>query len=497
MAQFLKVLPSLTISNKPMKKNYRYKYFFGIADLFVLMFSFLVSIFVLRNNSSMNFFEFYGSIPEILSLVLLISLIILLIFQYNGLYRLDIILNRTSHFTQILKAIYYSSLKIVLLSFLLDSRTIIDSRLLFVFFFLVSIGLLFVIRVELLKWLFIELSQSSFRRNVIIVGDGKAGKLLATKLIYENPLGLNILGFVDDERHAGDFVVAGKKVLGNLENLKEILGNNQVDELIIAIDNESYEKFFDVVDYCKTFDVPIRMTSNLLEVVNQRLKIEKYADIPVIDVSPQYNDNFTLGLKRISDVLIAMVAMFLLLPFMAFIAVLVKLSSPGPILFKQKRIGKDGVEFDFYKFRSMKHIKGEDEDRKKKMLEFMKNGADKNASDTKVVNESRVTRIGKIIRKTSLDELPQLFNVIKGDMSLVGPRPCLPYEFENYPEWQKRRVSVIPGCTGVWQVWGRSLVTYQESVVLDLYYINNMSPWLDIQLIFQTVPVMLFSRGAK
>ena len=187
----------------------------------------------------------------------------------------------------------------------------------------------------------------------------------------------------------------------------------------------------------------------------------------------------------------------MLSPFMVFIAGMVKFSSPGPIFFKQKRVGKDGVEFDFFKFRSMKQIKGEDEDRKKMMIEFMKNGADKGASDTKVINESRVTWIGNIIRKTSLDELPQLFNVIKGDMSLVGPRPCLPYEFENYDEWQKRRVSVIPGCTGVWQVWGRSIVTFQESVVLDLYYINNMSPWLDIQLIFQTVPVMLFSRGAK
>jgi len=374
---------------------------------------------------------------------------------------------------------------------------ILDSRLLFVFFFLVSIGLLFLIRVELLKWVFVELSQTSFKRNVIIVGNGKSGKLLATKLLYENPLGLNILGFVDEERHIGDFVVAGKKVLGNLDDLAEIVHSRIVDELIIAIDNESYERFFDIVDHCKVLNVPIRMTSNLLDVVSQRLQIEKYSDIPVIDVAPQYNDSFTLGLKRLSDVLIASFGIIILLPVFTIIALLVKFSSPGPIFFKQKRIGKGGVEFDFYKFRSMKLIKGEDEDRKKKMIEFMKNGADKNASDTKVVNESRVTRIGKIIRKTSLDELPQLFNVIKGDMSLVGPRPCLPYEFENYPEWQKRRVSVIPGCTGVWQVWGRSLVTYQESVVLDLYYINNMSPWLDIQLIFQTVPVMLFSRGAK
>ncbi|HQI39732.1 MAG: hypothetical protein B6D44_12555 [Ignavibacteriales bacterium UTCHB2] len=497
MAQFLNVMKSLTISINHMKKNYKYKYFFGISDFFILIFSFLVSIFALRNNTSLNFFEFYGSIPEILSLVVLISLIILIIFQYNGLYRLDIILNRTSHFTQILKAIYYSSLKIVLLSFLLDSRTVIDSRLLFVLFFLISIGLLFVIRVELLKWLFIELSQSSFKRNVIIVGDGKPGKLLATKLIYENPLGLNILGFVDDTRRVGDFVVAGKRVLGSLENLQEVLNNYQVDELIIAIENESYEKFFDVVDYCKTFGVPIRITSNLLDVVNQKLKIEKYSDIPVIDVSPQYNDSFTIGLKRISDVVIASFAILFLSPVMAFIATMVKFSSPGPILFKQKRIGKDGKEFNFYKFRSMKQLKGEDEERKKMMIEFMKNSANQNGSDTKIINESRVTWIGKIIRKTSLDELPQLFNVIKGDMSLVGPRPCLPYEFENYDEWQKRRVSVIPGCTGVWQVWGRSIVTFQESIVLDLYYINNMSPWLDIQLMFQTVPVMLFSKGAK
>lgn len=480
-----------------MKKNYRYKYFFGIADFTILLFSFLVSIFILRNNDSVNFFTFYSAIPGILLLIFVISLIILLTFQYNGLYRLDIILNRATHFTHILKAIYYSSLQIVLLSFILDSNMILDSRLLFVFFFLVSIGLLFLIRVELLKWVFVELSQTSFKRNVIIVGNGKSGKLLATKLLYENSLGLNILGFVDEERHTGDFVVAGKKVLGNYEDLEELVKTRIVDELIIAIDNESYERFFDIVDQCKELNVPIRMTSNLLNVINQRLKIEKYSDIPVIDVASQYNDSFTLGLKRLSDVVIAMFGILVLSPFFALIALLIKLSSQGPIIYKQARVGKDGKEFSFYKFRSMKMLTGEDEDRKKMMIEFMKQGKENGASDTKVINESRVTWIGNIIRKTSLDELPQLFNVIKGDMSLVGPRPCLPYEYENYDEWQKRRVSVIPGCTGVWQVWGRSVVTFQESVVLDLYYINNMSPWLDLQLIFQTIPVMLFSRGAK
>ena len=140
--------------------------------------------------------------------------------------------------------------------------------------------------------------------------------------------------------------------------------------------------------------------------------------------------------------------------------------------------------------------KNEDEERKKMMIEFM-NKDSNDALGQKVINAKRVTKIGQIIRKTSLDELPQLFNVVRGEMSLVGPRPCLPYEYENYAEWQKRRLSVIPGCTGVWQVIGRSNVSFKDSVVLDLYYINNMSPWLDLQILLKTIPVILFARGGK
>jgi undecaprenyl-phosphate galactose phosphotransferase len=416
--------------------------------------------------------------------------------MYNGLYRIDVILHRSTHFIHLLKAIYYSSLQIVLMSLLIDSKMLLDARLLILFFFFFSVALLFIIRVELMRWLFIELSQSSFKRNIIIVGDGKAGKLLATKLMYENPIGINILGFVDNGRHVGDFVVGGKKVLGNYDDLEEVTKNYPVDELIVAIDNESYERFFDIVDVCKSLDVPVRITSEVFSVVSDRIQTERYSDVPVINVDPRYNDRLTIGLKRVSDIFLSFFALIFLSPVTGFIALMIKFSSPGTVLFKQARVGKNGKSFMFYKFRSMKQLTGEDEDRKKMMINFMKNG-ESGTNDTKIINENRVTWIGNLIRKTSLDELPQLFNVIKGDMSLVGPRPCLPYEFENYDEWQKRRVSVIPGCTGVWQVWGRSAVNFQESIVLDLYYINNMSPWLDMQLILQTIPVMLFSKGAR
>ena len=231
--------------------------------------------------------------------------------------------------------------------------------------------------------------------------------------------------------------------------------------------------------------------------VAEKVSTEKYSDIPVIDVSTHYNNGITLAFKRFIDIVISIFALIILSPVILFIMIAIKVSAPGKILFKQARVGKNGKEFQFYKFRSMRESTEDDkeEDRVKKMIEFMK---DDNAdSGTKIINNSRITWIGKIIRKTSLDELPQLLNVLKGEMSIVGPRPCLPYEYENYDDWQRRRVNVIPGCTGVWQVWGRSSVSFKESVVLDLYYINNMSPWFDLQIMLQTVPAILTARGAE
>ncbi|MBT8390334.1 MAG: sugar transferase, partial [Ignavibacteria bacterium] len=320
-------------------------------------------------------------------------------------------------------------------------------------------------------------------------------KMLATKLMYENPIGLNIIGFVDDDKAINEEIVIGKKVVGNTHQIEELVAKHKIDELLIAVDDDNTERTLALIDSCKKLNISVRVTSELFDIVARRMKTESYFDVPVIDVSSHYNNSFTLALKRSFDIIFSSFTLIFLSPIIISIALVIKLTSPGSILFKQTRVGKYGKEFQFYKFRSMKVIIGEDEDRKKQMLEFM---SDSNADlRTKIINDNRVTWIGKIIRTTSLDELPQLFNVIKGDMSLVGPRPCLPYEYENYDEWQKRRVKVIPGCTGVWQVWGRSTVSFKESVVLDLYYINNMSPWLDLQLVLQTIPAIIAARGAK
>jgi lipopolysaccharide/colanic/teichoic acid biosynthesis glycosyltransferase len=177
------------------------------------------------------------------------------------------------------------------------------------------------------------------------------------------------------------------------------------------------------------------------------------------------------------------------------IALFIKLDSSGPVLYKQKRIGKNGKVFNFYKFRTMivEKEKSDEENRRVQYRDFI-NGK---KEATKIVDEARVTRIGKILRKMSIDELPQLWNVLIGDMSLIGPRPCLPYEWESYSEWHKKRLSVTPGCSGLWQVSDRKTISFEEMVLLDFYYIENISPWMDLQIILKTIPVMFFGQGGK
>ena len=480
-----------------MKKIPLYKYIFGISDVFVLFASFVTSMYLLRRDPRIGIIEFTNSAQDLILIFFFVSIIFVAVFYYNGLYRLNIILTRASHLTHIMKALYYGALNIVLVSILIESSKIVDSKLLIFLFMIIALPSLYVIRTELMRRLYLLFSATGFRRNILIVGDGKSGKLLATKLMYENPIGLEVVGFVDDTRNIGEEIVNQAKVLGRLKDTESIIRKFHIDELIIAIDNRDHDEILKIVDYCKQFNISIRITSELFDVVAEKVSTEKYADIPVIDVMSHYNNTLTFTLKRIFDIVFSLLTLIIFSPVMLLITIAVKFSSPGPILFNQRRIGKNGEVFSFYKFRSMTILQNEDEDqdRMKQMIDFMKD--DSTDAGKKIINENRITWIGKLIRKTSLDELPQLLNVLKGDMSLVGPRPCLPYEYENYDEWQKRRVQVIPGCTGVWQVWGRSSVSFKESVVLDLYYINNMSPWFDFQIMLQTLPVILTGRGAK
>ncbi|MEO8399295.1 MAG: sugar transferase [Ignavibacteriaceae bacterium] len=472
-----------------MNKLPKYKYYFAISDIVLLSLSFLFATYFLHfTQSSSHHITGFGYI-----FVFFLILSFVIIFEFNSLYKIHLILSRAAHSIALVKSLFFGVIYIVIISLLLKSSNIIDSTLMVFVFSISSLLLLYIGRILILRNVYLKYNGKKFKRNILIVGDGNSGKILATKLLFENLIGINIVGFIDDSRELNDEIVGGKKVLGNINDLEKIMLNNKIDEILIATDDEDYEKLLGMVDYCHRFNVNVKITSQLFDIVPKKISTERYASIPVIEASPLYDSKAALGLKRIFDIIISIFALVLLSPLFLAIALLIKITSTGPVFFRQTRIGRNGIPFQFFKFRSMYVANGEDEDRKKQMLKFMKTQTE----NTKVINDSRLTNIGKAIRKTSLDELPQLFNVILGDMSLVGPRPCLPYEYNYYDNWQKRRSSVLPGCTGVWQVSGRSSVSFTDSIVLDLYYINNMSPWLDLKLILKTLPVMILARGGK
>lgn len=479
-----------------MKKLNLLKILFGFIDLLIIVSSLVIATYFLRKDPSISFPEFLSFYGSKTFTVFLLSVILLAVFFFNGLYRVNILVTRAAHLSLLIKALYYGALYIVLASLFISQSDLIDSRLIIFIFLLCALPAFYLIRVELLRFIFVRANKVGSNLRVVILGDGKAGKMLAAKLMFENPIGIKVIGFVDEDKPVGFPIVGDKKVLGRFNDLDKIVKEYNVEELLIAFDDDHPERILEIVDLCKNLQVRLRITSELFDVVAKNVATEKYGDIPVINMAVHYNNALTLGFKRLFDIVASVLFIIILSPLFLLIAVAVKLSSKGPVLFKQIRVGKNGKEFEFYKFRSMKVIDGEDEVRKEMMIRFIK-GQNPSENGTKVINEQRITWIGHIIRATSLDELPQLFNVLIGDMSLVGPRPSLPYEFENYNEWQKRRVSVLPGCTGVWQVWGRSKVSFQDSMILDIYYINNMSPWFDLQLLFQTIPALLTLRGAK
>jgi len=470
----------------------KYKILLALMDFILVFISFNASHIAIINIYNSNGFDSVV-IPWLISV--LASLLYVFAFQLNDLYKINIFLTRALQIVLIIKSLFWGSIFLISFLFLIGFPFGLSSRL-FLFLFVISLFLLEIFfRVLILSNFFEKLSNLKLiNRKVLIVGAGKSGKNLAAKLLVENDLGVEIIGFVDENIEKGTHIIQNINVLGNIEEVLKLNGKLKLDEVIISIDKISYDKLLEIINIFNKIGSIVKINSELFRVIPENLIIEKYGEFPVVNTTPQINNSVTLFFKRVFDKIFSLLVLVSLSPMLIILSILVKLSSKGPVLFKQKRIGKDGKEFNFYKFRSMKVVNGEDIERKKMMLDFMKGKVKK---PSKIVNEQRVTKIGRFLRKYSLDELPQFINVLKGEMSIVGPRPCLPYEYENYEDWQKARFNVLPGCTGVWQVYGRTKVDFKDSIIMDLYYVNNMSPWLDLKLILKTIPVMITGNGGK
>ncbi|MDI6739354.1 MAG: sugar transferase, partial [Candidatus Edwardsbacteria bacterium] len=399
----------------------------------------------------------------------------------------------------LLRSFFYGIITLILLSFVLKLSFIFNSRTFLALYAAIGSVTMIVFRLFIVRSLYRTLSRGrAIKSNVIIIGTGHSGQLLAEKLVMEEVWGMTVVGFVDDDPSLTGTCINKLPVLGTARDIRHLVAEHRVQEVIFAIDNITHQRLMGMIDRCRGMNVRIKLTSELFRVIHQHLLTEQYAGISVVDLSSKLaGSSYYQFYKRMFDIVVATVGLLVMSPVIAVIALLIKATSPGPLTHKQVRIGKDGRPFDFYKFRSMTVTRDDDPERKQQMIEFIRYGKKPAPDGGKIVNEQRITWIGRIIRKMSLDELPQLVNVIKGDMSLVGPRPCLPYEYAHFEDWQKKRTAVLPGCTGLWQVTGRGKVSFNDSVVLDLYYINNMSPWFDLLLILKTIPVMALAKNTK
>jgi undecaprenyl-phosphate galactose phosphotransferase len=480
-------------------KRRKYKYVLFAVDWFTVNLAFFLAMALLQGGT-LSREQAIGILTgrEFL-LFVAYSPVVLYILMSNQLYRLHLHILVVEQAVKLLKCSVYSSVGLAIAMFVVGDYWVPAEGRLIVLYFLVLVAVLLVTeRVVVMRFLFTQLVKYRLsRRRVLVIGACGQGSRAAAAFNAGDATGLSLVGFLDDACAAGSEVVPGGKVLGAVDDVERVVEEHGVDEILVCIEDVEEERYLDLLDRCASTRARVMVGSEQFGVITKHVYNENYGSMPVFGV---FNSSPYMGqpvLKRVGDMMLSLAALIVLSPLLALLAIAVKMDSPGPVLFRQTRIGKNGKPFTFLKFRSMVVGSDNDRDRVKKLKAFIKEEKVEGKEGTKIVDEKKVTRVGRFIRRTSLDELPQLINVIRGEMSLVGPRPCLPYEWENYDEWHKRRLSVTPGCTGVWQVFGRSKVGFRDTVIIDLFYAQNMSFRLDLWLVLKTIPVMLFGDGGK
>jgi exopolysaccharide biosynthesis polyprenyl glycosylphosphotransferase len=368
-------------------------------------------------------------------------------------------------------------------------RPLVYSRLMFLWAGGIIITLLSLSRL-IKRWVL----ESRMRRGIgvdrlLIVGAGEVGRRLMRNIVAQPELGYQVIGFVDDDPDKNKTDIGRFKALGGIDNLPRVVQEKAIDEVIVTLPWMHHRKILGIMRQCEREQVRARIVPDLFQLALSRVDIEDLGGIPIIGVKEVSITGWNLAFKRASDIVLSLAALILLSPLTLLISVAIKLDSPGPILFKQVRVGKGGRRFVFHKFRSMRQ--GAEGERRQLAARDEVMGA-----TFKIRHDPRCTRVGRFLRRTSLDELPQFYNVLRGEMSLVGPRPAIPSEVEQYQEWHRRRLEVPPGITGLWQVSGRSQLTFDEMCLLDIYYLENWSPLLDLKIALKTIPAVLAGRGA-
>ena len=332
-----------------------------------------------------------------------------------------------------------------------------------------------------------------YLQNTIIVGAGDVGQLIGRKLLKHPEYGINLLGFVDDAPKERREDLEHLTLLGPVDRLPALVHLFDVERVVIAFSQDSHERALDLIRSMKDMDIQIDIVPRLFELVGPNFDMHSVEGTPLLGLPPPRLSRSSMLLKRTFDLALTIPGLVVLAPLFALIAVLIKRDSAGPVFFRQVRMGCNGRSFRMWKFRTMSV---DADDRKPEVAhlnQHLSNGGDPRMF--KIPDDPRVSRFGRWLRRHSLDELPQLLNVVCGEMSLVGPRPLILDEDQYVLEWARQRLSLKPGCTGPWQVQGRSGIPFEEMVKFDYLYVTSWSLFGDLKLIARTVPIMLGAHG--
>src|SRR5215208_2281900 len=321
-------------------------------------------------------------------------------------------------------------------------------------------------------------------RRTIIVGAGPVGQLVRRKIEAHPEYGLDLVGFVDDRPK-------GEHQLGRISDLTRLVDEREIDWVVIADSDAPYDDTLALLRAVRRPDVHLSIVPTYFELFASNATIEDIEGMPVVSLPPMRFSRTVRTLKRSADVLASGLGLLVLSPVLLVCAAAIRLDSPGPVFFRQLRHGRGGREFEIVKFRTMR-----DGAEAERFALAEQNQMEGGGPLFKIHEDPRITRVGGVLRKWSIDELPQLWNVLRGEMSLVGPRPFVVHESEQITGWAGRRLDTTPGITGLWQVLGRNDIPFEEMVKLDYIYVTNWSLWWDIKILLRTIPTVLGRRGA-
>jgi len=456
--------------------------FFGFSFYYAYYLRFFTNIF---NENELSFtinnsYVFY-------SIIFICSAVF--IFYINKLYNWDQIYRGSGYSLRIARSVIINIVLIIIIGFLYRKFTF--SRIWIVLLAIFCLLTLVISRLLLEVITQLIIKKIGISSKTAIIGIGENGRRIEDTFNKRSFWGFFIVGYIDfkDRIEKNHEYSSGFNILGYVEHITEIIKNNNIQRVIISSLEYKYSETLEIIEQLKGMDVAILVFPGFFEFSIKRMDIREISGIPLMQVANIGFFGINLFLKNMVDYVFGIIIFIFFIPVYLIVALMIKINSPGPVFYKQKRYTKKCREFYIYKFRTMFM----DAD---KRLEELKHLNEADGPLFKIKNDPRVTNVGRFLRKFSIDELPQIINVLRGELSLVGPRPPIPEEVEQYNEWEMKRLDVKQGITGLWQISGRSELNFEEMTRLDLYYIQNWSIIMDIMIILKTLPVVIFSKGA-